>query len=57
MLVVNQINGKWRVTTPTLKPLWEKCIKLFNDNIKIKWVSRDINEAGWILEKLLKSKI
>ena len=51
MLVVNQINGKWRVTTTTLVPLWEKCMKLMTDKIKIKWISRDFNLAGHILEK------
>jgi len=51
MLVVNQINGKWRVTTRTLIPLWEKCIKLMTDKIKIKWISRDFNLAGHVLEK------
>ena len=51
MLVVNQINGKWRVTTPTLYPLWQKCMKLMTDKIKIKWISREFNRAGWVLEK------
>ena len=51
MLVVNQINGKWRVTTVTLRPLWEKCMRLMTDRIKIKWISRDFNLAGHVLEK------
>jgi ribonuclease HI len=53
MLIVNQINGKWRVTTPKLTPLWNKCMKLVTDKMKIKWVSRDFNEAGWVLDSLL----
>jgi len=57
MLVVNQLNDKWRVTTPTLIPLHAKCAKLLKSNIIIKWVSRDVNEAGWILDKLLKARI
>ena len=58
MLIVNQMNGKWRVTTPTLIPLYSKCIKLLNPNVTIRWIKRDLNKAGWVLEDLLlKSKI
>ena len=49
-LIVNQINGEWRITTTNLQPLYEKCIKRMTDNIKIKWVGRDSNLAGIILE-------
>lgn len=49
-LVVNQINGKWRVTTETLKPLYEKCSIKMRDNYILKWVSRDYNLAGHVLE-------
>ena len=49
-LVVNQINGDWRITTEHLQPLYNKCIKKMTDNIKIKWVRRDVNLAGLILE-------
>ena len=56
MLIVNQINGKWRVTTPALLPLYSKCIKLLRPNVTVKWTKRDLNKAGWVLEKLLKSK-
>ena len=52
LLVVSQINGKWRVTTPKLLPLWNKCMKMVTDKIKIKWISRDFNEAGWVLDAL-----
>ena len=52
LLVVNQINGKWRITTPTLLPIWNKCMKMVTDKIKIKWISRDFNEAGWVLDAL-----
>lgn len=51
MLVVNQINGKWRITTPKLYPIWLKCMSLMTDKIKIKWISREFNRAGWVLEK------
>ena len=49
-LIVNQINGEWRITTTNLQPLYEKCIKRMTDKIKIKWVRRDSNLAGIILE-------
>jgi ribonuclease HI len=51
MLVVKQINKVWRITTPTLTPIWEKCMKLMTDKIKVGWVSREFNRAGWVLEK------
>ena len=50
MLVVNQMNGKWRVTTDTLIPLHDKCSRLITNKIKIKWISRDFNLAGHVLE-------
>jgi ribonuclease HI len=58
MLIVNQVNGKWRVTTPTLVPLYYKCIKILRPNITIRWIKRDLNKAGWVLDDLLlKSKL
>ncbi len=57
MLIVNQINGKWRVTTPTLIPLYNKCVKILKPNVTVKWTKRDLNKAGWVLEDLLKSKV
>jgi ribonuclease HI len=50
MLVVNQMNGKWRVTTESLKPLFDKCQNIMTEKIKIKWISRKFNRAGWVLE-------
>jgi len=50
-LVVSQINGEWRVTTESLRPLYLKCIKRMNHKIKLKWISRDFNLAGHVLEK------
>ena len=49
-LIVNQINGEWRITTERLQPLYDKCIKRMTDKIKIKWIGRDSNLAGIILE-------
>lgn len=58
MLIVNQMNGRWRVTTPTLIPLYSKCIKILKPNVTIKWTKRDLNKAGWVLDDLLlKSKL
>ena len=54
MLIVNQMNGKWRVTTPKLVPLYCKCLKLLKPNIIIKWTKRDLNKAGWVLDDLLR---
>lgn len=50
-LIVNQMNGKWRVTTPTLTDLHDKCSRMITSRIKIKWVSRKFNLAGHVLEK------
>jgi len=50
LLVANQINGKWRVTTEHLIPLYEKCMRLLTDNISVTWISRDFNLAGHVLE-------
>lgn len=50
-LMVNQMNTKWRVTTPTLVELHDKCSSMLTHNIKIKWISRKINLAGHVLEK------
>jgi len=51
MLVVKQINEKWRVTTESLQPLYEKCKLMLTNKIKIKWVPRKFNLAGHVLEK------
>ncbi len=51
LLVANQINGRWRVTTETLKPLHDKCKRRLTDKIKIKWIRRHSNLAGLYLEK------
>lgn len=49
-LIVNQVNGGWRVTTEKLLPLYKKCRTKFSDNIKLKWVPREKNFAGFVLE-------
>ncbi len=50
LLVVNQMNYRWRVTTESLRPLFDKCQKIKTDKIKIRWISRKFNRAGWVLE-------
>lgn len=50
LLVANQINGKWRVTTEHLIALYERCMKLLTKNISVSWISRDFNLAGHVLE-------
>ena len=51
LLVANQMNGKWRITTEHLIPLWTKCQKYMNDNIRVIWVKREKNLAGIELDK------
>ena len=51
MLVANQINGKWRITTEHLIPLYEKARRKLNKLTKITWVRRNRNLAGIYLEK------
>jgi ribonuclease HI len=50
LLVANQINGKWRITTDKLIPLYNKCKKIINKKTKVVWISRDFNLAGHVLE-------
>tara|TARA_B100000029_G_scaffold514285_1_gene616485 strand:+ start:2901 stop:3257 length:357 start_codon:yes stop_codon:yes gene_type:complete len=49
-LIVNQMNGDWRVTTDSLIPLYNKCKAKMTDDIKLRWVSRKFNLAGHVLE-------
>jgi ribonuclease HI len=51
LLVANQINGKWRITTEHLIPLWKKCNKYMTSNIQVTWVRREKNLAGIELDK------
>ena len=50
-LIVNQLNGKWRVTTDSLTELYQKCTSMITSKIKIVWVPRKFNLAGHVLEK------
>lgn len=51
-LIVNQVNGGWRVTTERLTPLYKKCRAKITDNIKLKWIPREKNFAGFVLEDM-----
>ena len=51
LLVANQINEKWRVTTDYLIPLWYKCMKYIGNTTKVIWLKREKNLAGIELDK------
>ena len=54
-LVVNQVNGEWRVEDEKLIELSEKARDLIKDlgSIRLEWVPRDENYAGlWLEGKL-----
>ena len=46
------MNDKWRITNEKLAKLNGKCKKIMLPNIKIKWISRKRNRAGFILDKM-----
>jgi ribonuclease HI len=50
-LIVNQLTGKWRVTTESLKPLYDKCTAMMTKKIKLIWTRREFNRAGWVLDR------
>ena len=51
-LVVNQVNGKYKVKAKNLKPLYEIVQKLLEDiEVKVRWVRREENRAGMLLER------
>jgi ribonuclease HI len=46
-LVVNQVNGKWRVKEKHLQPLCDTARQMMNDkSAKLAWVPREENLAG-----------
>ncbi len=47
-LVVNQVNGQWRVNSPNLVPLHKKATSLFRriKNAKLTWVARSKNQLA-----------
>ena len=46
-LLVNQINGNWKVKSQLLYPLYREAKKqIANYNLKIKWIPRELNEEA-----------
>lgn len=51
MLIVMQTIGRWKLKAHHLFELHEKAKQLYKSkNVKIEWISRDWNKAGWVLE-------
>lgn len=51
-LVVNQVNGLWKVKEPRLFPLCQEAKKLLAEKFcTLKWIPRKQNIAGHLLEK------
>ena len=51
-LVVNQINGRYKVKSASVKPLYQKAISLLHElhNVKVAYIPREENLAGFMLE-------
>ncbi len=46
-LVVNQVNGAWKITEPRLRPLAERALELMNETgSSLSWVPREENSAA-----------
>lgn len=57
-LCVQQVNGTYQIKQPRLKPYADKVKKLITEkNITLKWISRDANLAGHVLEKTVKQNV
>jgi ribonuclease HI len=57
-LLVNQVNGVWKVKEERLRRLWEQAKKTINaaGSISLEWVPREDNYAGLWLEGKWKGK-
>ena len=53
-LVVMQVNHRWKVNNPRFNSLRIKCQKKIGSNVKIKWIGRNRNKAGLVLDKMRK---
>ena len=51
-LMANQMNDKWSITKEKMAKLNGKCKRMMLPNIRIKWISRKRNKAGFILDKM-----
>lgn len=50
LLVVNQVNGKWKVREPRLFPLCQEAQRLMKiRNVSLSWIPREENKAGHLL--------
>jgi len=50
LLVVNQVNGKWKVREPRLFPLCQEAQKLMKiRKVSLNWIPREENKAGHML--------
>ena len=52
-LVVNQVNGNYKVKSVALQPLYQKAHQLLSEiqyPVEIIWISRELNLAGHMLE-------
>lgn len=56
-LIVRQISGEYNIKAQNLIPLYDKCTALLhNKHIEIKWIPRNRNLAGKILEQIKRIK-
>ena len=52
-LIVNQLNGKWRVKSKNLKTLYNKVVKLLKKrSYEISWIPREQNKEADLMSKL-----
>jgi ribonuclease HI len=50
LLVVNQVNGKWKVREPRLFPLCQEAQRLMKiRSVSLSWIPREENKAGHLL--------
>jgi len=51
-LIVNQVNGRYKVKSASVKPLYQKAIRLLRElpNVKVEYIPREENLAGHLLE-------
>jgi len=57
LLVVNQLNGVYKIKDEKLRKIaYEIKRRMKKRFVEIKWIPRNINKAGKLLEKLLKKR-
>ena len=51
-LVVNQVNGRYKVKSASVKPLYQKVIRFLRElpNVTVQYIPREENLAGHLLE-------